>query len=163
MTLARIQRFEVHAARLEIPLDDFARLPQLLGCSLHTSAGELVLADEQPCELRFVIEDGRALLVGVEVRGDVQGRFLRQVLGPLLLQYRGDLDAELEWSPPRTGAKSLLVLGGTSTHPLWEGVHVATGPRALEARVEALLAEARRAWAQYQRLRRRDDAGRAKD
>lgn len=153
----------MHAARLEIPLEDFARLPQQLGCSLHTSAGELVLADEQPCELRFVVEDGRALLTAIDVRGDVQARFVRQVLGPLLIEYRGDLDAELEWSPPRSEASCLLVLGGTSTHPLWEGVRAAPRPRATDARVEELLAEGRSAWAEYQRRRRRDEAGRAKD
>jgi hypothetical protein len=162
---SRIERLDVHGARLEIPLSDFDELPRRLGCSLKRGPLELVLADSQPsCELHFDVDGDLAVLTRIDVRDDADGRFVSKVLGALLKEYEGDLDAELEWSPRRKTDGNLLVLGGKTTHRLLS--HAGTSPRPAElenidvTRLELLLLESRAAWEEYRRLRTRD-AGRS--
>lgn len=151
----RLESAIVTACSLEVPLEDFAHLPQELGCSLHRSAGRLTLASDQPgCALHFRLEDGQAWLEAVEVKDDPQGRFFRDVVGLVLQMYSGDLEAELSWSPKGAMEERVHVRAGETTHPL---LFQADEPMPVVdlaiPRLEQWLADARRAWGEYQRLK----------
>ena len=157
----RLESATVTACSLEIPLEDFAHLPQDLGCSLHRTADRLTLASEQPgCALHFRLEGGQARLEGVEVQDDPEGRFFRDVVGLVLQLYSGDLEAHLTWSPRGAMDERVEVRGGETSHPLL--FQTTQDPMEEEPMpvvdlslplVEQWLSDARRAWGEYHRLK----------
>ena len=143
---------------MEIPLDHFEHLPRQLGCSLMRTAGHLTLASDQPgCAMHFRLDGGQARLERVEVTDDPQGHFLRDVVGLALQLYSGDLEAELTWSPCGSMETQVEVHAGETVHPLlFQPMPVLDLTVSL---VEQWLADARRAWGEYQRLK---DAGKSR-
>jgi hypothetical protein len=102
--------------------------------------------------MHFRLEDGQACLDAVEVKDDPQGRFFRDVVGLVLQMYSGDLEAELTWSPKGVMEERVHVRAGETTHPLLfqadEPMPVVDLPV-----LEQWLADATRAWGEYQRLK----------
>ena len=151
---------------MEIPLEDFCHLPQELGCSLHRTADTLTLASDQPgCAMHFRLEGLHARLDAVEVTNDPEGRFLRDVVGLVLQLYSGDLEAELIWSPRGAMAERVQVRAGETSHPLlFQSDEQSADETPLPPAdltlplVEQWLAEAHRAWGEYQRLKTRPEA-----
>lgn len=139
---------------LAIPLQDFDLLPAQLGCSLLRGRGQLVLAPDRPgCRLTFDLEAERALLSGLELADDEDGRFMREVVGALFVAYQGDLEAELHWTDG-VSQPPLMVLGGETAHPLLTGSLDPVdpvGPGSISlALLEQWLADARQDWDLYQ-------------
>lgn len=154
----RLESAIVTACSLEVPLEDFAHLPQELGCSLHRSADRLTLASDQPgCAMHFRLAEGQARLDAIEVKDDPQGRFFRDVVGLVLQIYSGDLEAELIWSPKGAMEERVQVRAGETTHPLLfqadEAEALLPGRDLALPLVEQWLADARQAWGEYQRLK----------
>ena len=150
----RLASLDVGSMFLEIPLQDFDLLPSQLGCSLLRGTSRLVLAPERPgCALTFDLEADRALLSGISLRDDEDGRFMREVVGALFVAYQGDLDARLNWTDGVTQPR-LTVLGGETDHPLLTGSLDASEPVGAGsislALLEQWLADARQEWDQYQ-------------
>ncbi len=146
----------VIACCLEVPIEDFEHLPAELGCSLHRAERELtmVMSDAPGCAMHFKLEGKHASLDRLVVSNDPQGRFFRDVVCLLLQVYSGDLEAELSWSTPGAKREQVRVRGGETTHPL---LVPAERPENLPddslARAEQWLAEAQRAWGDYERLK----------
>lgn len=154
----------VKACSLEVPLEDFSHLPRELGCSLHRTAQRLTLASDQPgCAMHFRLEGRVARLDGVEVQNDPEGRFFRDVVGLVLQIYSGDLQAELTWSPRGAMDEWVEIHEGETSHPLLFQPEDPERQEPAEAEgpefdlslplVEQWLADAERAWGEYQRLR----------
>ena len=136
---------------LEVPLEDFGHLPEELGCSLHRSEGQLTLQAESPgCAMHFRLEGQQARLDRLEISNDHEGQFFQDVVCLMLQLYSGDLEAELNWSSSGTSPQRVEVRGGETSHP-W-----ATLPLPQldlpHSQVDRWLDDARRAWAEYQRL-----------
>lgn len=152
----------VHASSLVIPAGDFDHLPRQLGCSLHRSSGRLELASEQPgCAIVFAPHGDRMTLVELSVHDDPGGRFMRDVVVALVLAYRGDLEATLEWEPAREEPRLRIVRGETD-HPLLsrpppESLILEVEPD--EALVDAWLAVAEEAWREYRTRRGQGQPG----
>lgn len=151
---------------MEIPLEDFCHLPQELGCSLHRTADTLTLSSDQPgCAMHFRLEGLHARLDAVEVTNDPEGRFLRDVVGLVLQLYSGDLEAELTWCPKGAMSDRVEVRGGETSHPLlFQTEEQSADETPLPPvdltlpMVEQWLADAHRAWGEYQRLKTRPEA-----
>ena len=146
----------VLACSLEVPVEDFDHLPQELGCSLHRSGFGLSMESEVPgCAMHFRVEGEQARLHRLEIANDPQGQFFRDVVCLMLQLYSGDLEAELSWSPPSPTREVVEVRGGETSHPLAALPELGPLPQLelLLPRVEQWLAEAARAWAEYQRLK----------
>ncbi len=146
----------VIACSLEVPVDDFEHLPQELGCSLHRTATVLTMESElSGSTMRFRVEGEQARLERLEISNDPQGLFFRDVVCLLLQIYSGDLEAELSWSPPAATREVVEVRGGETSHPLVDLPELGPLPQ-LELvlpKEEQWLAEAARAWREYQRLK----------
>lgn len=159
MAATRIQTFVPRLLRLEIPWAHFERLPGALGAILTEApdgAALLTLPEVPGCALRFVVRDGAAHLVSAQIEGDVRGRFFQQVLGALLIEFRGDLDAEIRWAP-RGGTSTVVVTQGETEDPLLASLVAAKDRLDHDPRIEQYLADGRSAWDEYLRLK----AGRA--
>jgi hypothetical protein len=155
--LSHLQKLAVRSFHLEVPATDFEFLPRRLGCSLQRSGRSLVLSTEQAgCSLSFEVDGPLALLTQVSVEDDVQGRFTQRVLGQLMIDYEGDLDADTSWVPERADLL-LVVRAGESTHPLLARLRGAQEPRGGMVgdvdvgRLNQHLDEAALAWAEWQR------------
>ncbi len=171
MPPTRLEQLEVARVRLQIPMEDFDAIPARLDVTLTREANELLLFSEQPgCALRFEVKGDHAELAEVRVRHDPQGRFFQQVLGVLLVEYQGDLDALVEWSSPRGVRTPVKVVRGETQYPLLASIRAAKArpPLAehgaeddtvssLEERVDQHLANARAAWEEYQRMKSSKD------
>lgn len=154
------------ACSLEVPVEDFAYLPQELGCSLHRGARSLTLASDQPgCAMVFSLDEKGELarLEAVEVKGDPEGRFFRDVVGLVLQVYSGDLEAELTWSPSGAMDEWVEIRSGETSHPLLFQPEASRGPDPAELPppsldlslplIEQWLDDAERWWAEYLRLK----------
>jgi len=165
VALSRIIDLSVTRVRLVLPAAEFVRLPAAMGVTVVREGAEVRLTTEQPrCSLLFSIQGDTATLTEVTVKDDVRGAFFQQVLGALLVEYQGDLDAEVEWNQPKGQKSRVWVEGGETDYPLLaslsaaradplaEGVLEEKKPRD-DSRVEAHLESARAAWQEYQRLK----------
>jgi hypothetical protein len=104
-----------------------------------------------------------ALLEGVEVKNDPEGRFFRDVVGLVLQLYSGDLEAELTWSPSGAMEERVEIRAGETSHPLLfqpedEGHQEPAEIQEPEVDlslplIEQWLADAQKAWDEYVRLR----------
>lgn len=171
MALSRIEHLEVAKVRLQIPIEDFDAIPARLDVTLTREGDEILLSNEQPgCALRFEVKGDHAELCDVRVKGDQQGRFFQQVLGVLLIEYQGDLDALIEWNAPKGVRAPVKVVKGETQYPLLASLRAARNARPplaelgdedtltnLEDRVEKHLTSARAAWEEYQRLKASKD------
>jgi len=170
MALSRIEQLEVAKVRLQIPIEDFDAIPARLDVTLTREGDEILLSNEQPgCALRFEVKGDHAELADVRVKHDAQGRFFQQVLGVLLVEYQGDLDALIEWNAPKGVRAPVKVLRGETHYPLLASLRAgrARPPLTelgdedtqsnLEDRVEKHLVSARAAWEEYQRLKASKD------
>jgi hypothetical protein len=168
MALSRIEQLEVAKVRLQIPIEDFDAIPARLDVTLTREGDEILLSNEQPgCALRFEVKGEHAELCDVRIKTDQQGRFFQQVLGVLLIEYQGDLDALIEWNAPKGVRAPVKVVRGETNYPLLASLRAArTGQKSplvelgdedtlttLEDRVEKHLTSARAAWEEYQRLK----------
>lgn len=164
MALSRIVELAITRVRLALPAVEFARLPAAMGVTVVREGDEVRVTTDQPrCSLRFVIEGETATLAEAIVKDDVRGAFFQQVLGALLVEYRGDLDAEVEWNQPKGQKSRVWVEGGETDYPLLASLSAARAGPLLETadersprddrRVEAHLESARAAWQEYQRLK----------
>jgi hypothetical protein len=165
VALSRIIELSITRVRLVLPAAEFVRLPAAMGVTVVREGDEVRLTTEQPrCALLFHIDGDAATLTEATVKDDIRGAFFQQVLGALLIEYRGDLDGEIEWNQPK-GQKSrvwveagetdyplLASLSAARTGPLLEGAAEDKPPRD-DRRVEAHLESARAAWQEYQRLK----------
>jgi hypothetical protein len=170
MALSRLESLDVSRVRLQIPMEDFDALPARLDVTLTREGDELLLSNEQPgCALRFEVKGEHAELAEVRIRHDEKGRFFQQVLGVLLIEYQGDLDALAEWNAPKGLRAPVKVQRGETHYPLLASLRAAR-PRppladhgeddtvtTLEDRVERHLTHARAAWEEYQRLKSSQD------
>lgn len=166
MALSRIDEVQPTEFRLEIPLSDFADLPERLSVEVEREADVItVRAEQQTCLLRFKVDGDVAVLNEVQIRSDVQGRFFQQVLGALLIEYQGDFRGTVAWSIPKGDKSEVAVDRGESTYPLL-AVLAAARRGALQehpagaankppelTRAEKLQAEGRAAYEEYQRLK----------
>jgi hypothetical protein len=161
MPVSRIVKYESLALQLEVPIKDFRTFPELIGCTIQDrgedSAFIVTHPDAPGCHLMFhPFGDHYAFLGSVEIKDDTQGRFFQQVLGVLMIQYCGNLSCEIEWNQPKGERVRVDVIAGESTYPLLASlvaaekkkIHPVDSPK-----VEALLTEAKSAWAEYQRLK----------
>lgn len=142
----------VRSMSLVIPVRDFDHLPRQLGCSLHRRRTHLELGAERPgCSLLFEILGERAALAAISVHDDLDGRFMRDVAA-LVVAYRGDLEATLEWNPARE-EPMLRILRGETNHPLLsERSHepqLFVDEADVTFEVERWLDIARQAWREY--------------
>lgn len=151
MAAPTLKQVAVNRAHLEIPVEDFEELPRELGCSLHRRARELTLAGTHDNALEFEVGGDVATLKSVRISHDPHGHFCRDVLGLLAQVYGGDVDAELEWNPSGAAESHLSIVGGDTSHPL-----LFQAPETVE-QVEQWLADAKRWWAEYQRLKPADE------
>ncbi|MBX7096107.1 MAG: hypothetical protein K1X89_00205 [Myxococcaceae bacterium] len=155
MAATRIMSFSSTKLRLEIPMAHFERLPAALG-AVVTDAPDgtrlLALPDMPGCAMRFLMREGAAHLIAVQLEGDVRGRFFQQVLGALMIEYRGDMDCEIKWAP-RGGTSNVVVVNGETEDPLLMSLVAAKDRADGDSRVEELLSEARDAWAEYQKTK----------
>ena len=106
---ARIEVVEVRDFRLELPRHALEALPERLAGVLEVRLGEedgqLVLAPEGgECFLRFAPRGPAVELAEVVVCNDAGGRFFRHVLGALMVQHGGDLDARVVYDVAEVGA-----------------------------------------------------------
>jgi hypothetical protein len=176
VALSRIEQLEVAKVRLQIPTEDFDAIPARLDVTLTREGDEILLSNEQPgCALRFEVKGEHAELCDVRIRNDQQGRFFQQVLGVLLIEYQGDLDALIEWNAPKGVRAPVKVLRGETNYPLLASLRAARARGKQEARpplvelgdedtltnledrVEKHLTSARAAWEEYQRLKASKD------
>ena len=165
MALSRIVEVTVTRVRLSLPTADFIRLPAQMGVTVVREGDEIRLTTEQPrCALLFHVEGDTATLTEATVKDDIRGAFFQQVLGALLIEYRGDLDGEVEWNQPKGQKSRVWVEGGETDYPLLASLTAARPGPLLESpgedkpprddrRVEAHLESAREAWQEYQRLK----------
>lgn len=164
MALSRIIELTITKVRLSLPAVDFVRLPAQMGVTVVREGDEVRVTTEQPrCALLFHIEGETATLTEATVKDDIRGAFFQQVLGALLIEYRGDLDGEVEWNQPKGQKSRVWVEAGESDNPLLASLAAARGPGLIETpddkpprddrRVEAHLDAARAAWQEYQRLK----------
>ncbi len=165
MALSRIIELSVTRVRLVLPAAEFVRLPAAMGVTVVREGDEVRLTTEQPrCALLFHIEGDAATLTEATVKDDVRGAFFQQVLGALLIEYRGDLDGEVEWNQPKGQKSRVWVEAGETDYPLLASLSAARSGPLLESapddkpprddrRVEAHLELARAAWQEYQRLK----------
>lgn len=157
----------VTACSLEVPVEDFAYLPQELGCSLHRGHRRLTLASDQPgCAMHFSVDERGELarLEGIEVTADPEGRFFRDVVGLVLQVYSGDLEAELTWSPRGAMDEWVEIRSGETSHPLLfqpedprsdgDPAELPSAPVDLSLPlIEQWLDDATRWWGEYLRLK----------
>jgi hypothetical protein len=165
MALSRIIEVSVTRVRLSVPTADFIRLPAQMGVTVVREGDELRVTTEQPrCALLFHVDGATASLTEATIKDDLRGAFFQQVLGALLVEYQGDLDAEVEWNQPKGQKSRVWVEGGDTDYPLLASLSAARPGPLLEAapdekpprddrRVEAHLESARAAWQEYQRLK----------
>ncbi len=170
MPLTRLESLEVSRVRLQVPLEDFDALPARLDVTLTREGDEILLSNEQPgCALRFEVKGENAELAEVRIKHDDKGRFFQQVLGVLLIEYQGDLEALAEWNAPKGLRTPVKVVRGETSYPLLASLRAAR-PRAplpeggdedtvttLEERVDRHLTHARAAWEEYLRLKSSKD------
>jgi hypothetical protein len=165
VALSRIVELSVTRLRLVLPASEFVRLPAAMGVTVVREGNEVRLTTEQPqCSLRFHIEGDSATLTEATVVDDLRGAFFQQVLGALLIEYRGDLDGEVEWNQPKGQKSRVWVEAGETDYPLLASLSAARGGTLVESapddkpprddrRVEAHLESARAAWQEYQRAK----------
>src|SRR4051794_20698599 len=163
MALSRIIEVTITRVRLALPTADFIRLPAQMGVTVVREGDEVRLTTDQPrCALLFKVEGETATLTEATVKDDLRGAFFQQVLGALLIEYQGDLDAEVEWTQPKGQKSRVWVEGGETDYPLLASLSAARPGPLLESagedkpprddrRVEAHLESARAAWQEYQR------------
>src|SRR3954468_5553665 len=119
MGLSRILEVTVTRVRLTCPTVDFIRLPAQMGVPVVREGDEVRLTTDQPrCALLFKAEGDTATLTEATVKDDIRGAFFQQVLGALLIEYQGDLDAEVEWNQPKGQKSRVWVEGGVTDYPL---------------------------------------------
>ncbi len=165
MALSRIVELSVTRVRLVLPAAEFVRLPAAMGVTVVREGDDVRVTTEQPrCALVFHIEGDNATLTEAMVKDDIRGAFFQQVLGALLIEYRGDLDGEVEWNQPKGQKSRVWVEAGETDYPLLASLSAGRAGPLLETtpddkpprddrRVEAHLESARAAWQEYQRLK----------
>lgn len=164
MALSRIIELTITRVRLSLPAVEFVRLPAQMGVTVVREGDEVRVTTEQPrCALLFHIEGETATLTEATVKDDIRGAFFQQVLGALLVEYRGDLDGEIEWNQPKGQKSRVWVEAGDTDYPLLASLSAARAGPLLETaedkpprddrRVEGYLESARAAWQEYQRLK----------
>ncbi len=136
-----------------------------MGVTIVREGDDVRLTTEQPqCALQFHIVGDAATLTEVTVKDDIRGAFFQQVLGALLIEYRGDLDGEIEWNQPKGQKSRVWVEAGETDYPLLASLSAARPGPSIDGptedrpprddrRVEAHLESARAAWQEYQRLK----------
>lgn len=165
MPVSRIVKFDPLSLALEVPVKDFRLFPQLLGCVINDSgegSAYLVQHPDSPgCHLMFHSNDDRVAYLGsMEIKDDAQGRFFQQVLGVLMVQYGGSMTGEVEWNQPKGEKTRVEIIAGESTYPLLASLSAGQKKKLQPAdspKIEALLNEAKSAWAEYQRLKANRD------
>jgi hypothetical protein len=182
----RIEIAEVVSFRLTVP---YSALEQAAGdppgevpLSLEQDGADVVLKQaDGDCALRFAPVGEELVLTEVLICNDEAGAFFSRVLGRLLTEHSGDLEAKLVWSqvsrnthgthatvvfrrgraiPQPSSAPSAAnvlreaVLAGGDPQGELAGVQAASG-RAMadEEEIRRLLARAKEHWAEYQRLK----------
>jgi hypothetical protein len=164
MALSRIVELTVTKVRLTVPAAEFVRLPAQMGVTVVREGDEIRLTTEQPrCALLFKVEGENAQLIEAVVKDDIRGAFFQQVLGAMLIEYRGDLDGEIEWNQPKGLKSRVWVEGGDTDYPLLASLLAGRAGPLIETpedkpprddrRIEAHLESAREAWQEYQRLK----------
>ncbi|MFN0062028.1 MAG: hypothetical protein ACKVPX_05885 [Myxococcaceae bacterium] len=184
----KISHADILSFRLEVPLPAFQRLSEEGGLVsvevIQEDEGERVLCvTEAECHLRFALEKSRARLTAVQLRDDERGLFLQRVLGPLMVQFRGDFHARVYWNVAdrnregdyaevRIQAGETNYPGLAAEQPAAEGASLGGGapqgvggpaaggllaprtPSPDDEKVAKLLETAKGHWEEYQRLKR---------
>jgi hypothetical protein len=183
MTPPCIVQAEVFYCHLEVPVRSLERLTAEVSSpsvQLESEHDQLSLATpDRRCSLKFRVGGARAQLTEVTLQEDDRGLFFQNVLGSLMVRFRGDLHVRLTWNTAQRNNQAPLVevtirRGETSYPGLGTGRNV-VAPASLEGSlgsltpeaeevsspsaspeeeaVERLLARGRAEWAEYQRLR----------
>jgi hypothetical protein len=159
----RIESAQVQGFRLVLPRAALEGLPEQaaqqglqVAVALQGARVAVTVVGGGPSLAFQLLRGDQAQLSAVELQGDAQGRFLVQVLGPLVVRHGGDLDVKLSWSAPGQPA-SLTVKAGKTDFP---GLSAAEGEperplTAEEREVQALLERAAAEWARYQQLKQK--------
>jgi hypothetical protein len=165
---------EVEELALRVPRGDAQDLAEYFD-GRHPGERGAARAVLQGGELRLESRGGRLVLwlegnefvAGeLEIFDDREGEFFRGVVLNLAVAYRGDLRCRLRWSAAGKGLQAegaeVVVEAGESNTPLaappgaWLAQPSEVSPEAGDALAEEIarkLEEARRHWAEYQRLK----------
>ena len=186
----RIEIAEVVSFRLTLP---YSALEEAVGdtpgepspsLSLEQDGADIVLKQaEGDCALRFAPVGEELVLTEVMICNDEAGAFFSSVLGRLLADHAGDLEAKLVWSQasrntqgthasvvfrrgravpqpgPAPSAANVLrdaVLAGGDPQGELAGVQASSDQApasADEEEIRRILARAKEQWAEYQRLK----------
>lgn len=180
----RIEIAEVVSFRLTVP---YSALEQAAGdtpseLSLEQDGADVVLKQaDGDCSLRFAPVGEELVLTEVMICNDEGGAFFSRVLGRLLADHSGDLEAKLVWSQasrntqgshanvvfrrgravpqpaPAPSAANVLrdaVLAGGDPQGELAGVQAASDQaHPDEEEIRRLLARAKEHWTEYQRLK----------
>lgn len=165
---------DVEELALRVPRDDAQDLAEYFD-GLHEGARGAARAVVQGGELRLESRGGRLVLSlegeafvasELEIFDDRDGEFFQNVVLNLAVAYQGDLRCRLRWASPGKGIQAegaeVVVDAGESNVRLasapgaWMAQQAGASPEAGDALAEEVarkLEEARRHWAEYQRLK----------
>ena len=179
----RIELADIISFRLRVPDGVLERLVEELKPELSLELvrqGVDVLLSQvgASCFLLFRPVEGGLVLREVVISQDVHGLFFQQVLGVLMVEHGGDLEARLEWNVPRQEERThVSIERGVTSYPGLSaavqalrsslqaapdpGGAAATAGEAVEElspedkELERLLERARASWEEYLRLKSR--------